>query len=90
MAYYIHFRETAGDGLAAGEIAGAMYSAGTFDATSMAKRDLDGAISGYGVLEVTESDYNTMVSNFNEGAGTWGKHVDDPTGTPSLAAGDPS
>jgi hypothetical protein len=88
VCYYVHFKETAGGGLSAGEIVGAFMNAGSYS-DSMCKQDGDGAVADYGVLEVNESDYNTMVAN-KSGSGTWGKHVDDPTGTPTLASGDPS
>ena len=89
--YYVWFRKTAGDGYAAGEIAGNHFNGlMAFDAGKMKKLTGDPPTedTDFGILEVTESDHNTMQTNV--ASGTYGKHVDDPTGTPSLADGDPS
>jgi hypothetical protein len=41
----------------------------------------------YGVLEVTVGEHGTMDTYVQANPGEYGKHVDDPTGSPSLADG---
>jgi len=87
-SYYIWFRKTTGDpDFVQGQIAGNHKSyTMDYDANLFAHPTDP---TNYGVLEVAEGDHTTMESSMASG-GTYGKHVDDPEGTPTLADGDPS
>ena len=88
--YYVWFRLAAGDGLLAGQIIG-NHSCPTsdYDADSMRKTDGAAIDVDYGALETEPADFDAMESSVPT-TGSYGKHVDDPEGTPTLADGDPS
>ena len=85
--YYVWFRKTTGDpDFVQTQISGNhMNGIMEFDADTFAHADT----TNYGVLEVAAGDFSTMDASMMSG-GTYGKHVDDPEGTPTLADGDPS
>jgi hypothetical protein len=67
-------------------VANHFNGASAFDATLFKYKKDD---TNYGVLEVSDTDYAAMETSATSG-GTYGKHVDDPEGTPVLADGDPT
>ena len=86
--YYVMFRKTTGaePDEVQGQIMGNFSNlVSSFDEDAFEPQDP----TNYGVLETTQTDYETIEVNLI-GTGTPGKHVDDPTGTPTLADGDPS
>jgi hypothetical protein len=84
--YYVHFRKTTGDpDFVQGRISGNhMNAVMDYTADEFAPEDA----TNYGVLETSLADFDAMQTNV--ASGTYGKHIDDPTGTPTLADGDPS
>lgn len=85
-SYYVHFRKTSGDpNIVQGQIvANAQAPTADFDASAMAPQDT----TNYGVLEVSQADWQAMSANIE--GGSFGKHVDNPETTPVLADGDPT
>jgi len=83
---YVWFRKTTGDEtfpitmIVANHFRGDME----FSVDTCSPDDTD----NYGVLEVSLEDFEYMQSHAMTGLG-YGKHVDDPTGTPTLADGNP-
>jgi len=87
-AYYIWFRKTTGaePDIKQGQITGNHFN-GVMDYNAASFAPLDP--TNYGVLETDKTNHDAMEANIIAG-GTYGKHVDDPEGTPVLADGDPA
>jgi hypothetical protein len=87
---YVWFRKTAGHpAWAAGLIVANFYRGEEeFDADLHGPtEDANFPPTDYGVLEVTVGEHNAMDTYSQANPGGYGKHVDDPTGVPTLAEG---
>ena len=83
--WYVHFRKTTGGepDILQGQIVGCHYRLNDWDADAFGHEDT----TNYGNLTISEANHDSIISNL-QSEGTPGKHVDDPTGTPTLADGD--
>lgn len=86
--YYLWFRKTTGaePDIKQGQIVGNLFNGVmAYDAALLKHQD----DTNYGVLETDQANHQAMETSIGVG-GTYGKHVDDPEGTPVLADGDPA
>jgi hypothetical protein len=86
--YYLWFRKTTGaePDIKQGQIVGNHFNGVmAYDADVFKHQD----DTDYGVLETDQTNHDAMETSIVSG-GTYGKHVDDPEGTPVLADGDPA